>query len=69
MSKSLLITIEDAAAFVGVGRDMAYRLVESGEWPSEKFGKRKRLIPRSFLISRYGMVNVAAESSTDEATS
>lgn len=50
----LLISIEDAARLVGVGRDRAYEKVKSGEWPSELFGKRRRMIPRAKLLDMYG---------------
>ena len=50
----LLLSIEDAARFVGIGRDVAYAKVESGEWPSEKVNKRQRKVPRAFLLEKYG---------------
>jgi excisionase family DNA binding protein len=53
----LLLTIAEAADFVGVGRDEANRLVNLGEWPHEKVGPAgvRRLVPRAFLIMRYGL--------------
>ena len=40
----LAVSVDDAAALIGLGRDVTYRLVMSGEVPSFKVGAR-RLIP------------------------
>ena len=50
----LLLSIEEAARLVGIGRDAAYRKVETGEWPCEKVNKRQRKVPRAFLLEKYG---------------
>jgi excisionase family DNA binding protein len=55
MTEPLLLSIEDAARLVGMGRDRAYELVNTGAWPSVKAGKhgRKRRVPRTFLLAKY----------------
>jgi len=50
--ESLLISITDAAKLAGVGRDTAYRLVNTGVWPSEVIGKQRR-VPRLWILNRY----------------
>ncbi len=49
----LLISIEEAARRVGIGRDAAYRLVASGAWPSVLVGTRRRKVPTAFLTAQY----------------
>ena len=44
----LLITVEEAADLLGIGRTTTYELVMSGEIPSVKIGRR-RLVVRSGL--------------------
>lgn len=39
----LLLTIEQSAKLVGIGRTTAYSLVKSGEWKTIKIGKLRRL--------------------------
>jgi excisionase family DNA binding protein len=58
----LLISIEDAARLVGIGRDAAYAKVEAGEWPSEKVNKRQRKVSRAFLLEKYGKTPEAAHA-------
>jgi len=45
-----LVTIAEAAEFLGVGRTLIYSLMEKGELPSCKLGKR-RLIPKAALTA------------------
>lgn len=45
MSDPLLLSVRDAAAELGLGRDLTYELVREGRLHSVAFG-RKRLIPR-----------------------
>ena len=40
----LAVSVSDAAAMIGLGRDVTYRLILGGEIPSFKVGAR-RLIP------------------------
>lgn len=44
MSDRLTCTVEEAARLLGISRTLAYRLVQSGQLPSFKVGKR-RLVP------------------------
>jgi excisionase family DNA binding protein len=44
----LLLPVSEAGAVLGVGRTMAWRLVQSGELASVRIGKR-RLVPRAEL--------------------
>ncbi len=39
----LLLTIEQSAKLVGIGRTTAYALVKSGEWNTIKIGRLTRL--------------------------
>jgi excisionase family DNA binding protein len=39
----LLLTIEQSAKLVGIGRTTAYALVKSGEWKTIKIGRLTRL--------------------------
>jgi excisionase family DNA binding protein len=39
----LLLTIEQSAKLVGIGRTTAYSLVKSGEWKTIKIGRLTRL--------------------------
>lgn len=41
---SVLVSVEEAAAMLGVGRTAAWRLVYEGQLPSAKIGSR-RLVP------------------------
>jgi excisionase family DNA binding protein len=44
----LLIPVPEVGALLGVGRTLAWRLVQTGELPSVRIGKR-RLVPRAEL--------------------
>jgi excisionase family DNA binding protein len=48
MTEPLLVTVREAAALLGLGRDRAYELVRSGRIRCIQVG-RKRLVPRSEL--------------------
>ncbi len=39
----LLLTVEQSAKLVGIGRTTAYSLVKSGEWKTIKVGRLTRL--------------------------
>jgi excisionase family DNA binding protein len=39
----LLLTVEQSAKLVGIGRTTAYSLVKSGEWKTIKIGRLTRL--------------------------
>jgi excisionase family DNA binding protein len=52
--KTLLVSIEEAARIVGIGRDRAYEMVKSGEWETVDIGKRQRKVSRAFLYRKYG---------------
>ena len=45
---SVTVTVEEAAAELGISRALAYRAVHSGEIPSFRIGKRI-LVPRARL--------------------
>lgn len=44
-----LVTIREAAEFLGIGRTLVYVLLEQGHLPSAKIGRR-RVIPKQALI-------------------
>jgi len=44
-----LLTVEDAAAFLGVKRSFLYSLMSSGRLPFVKIGKARR-VPRRALV-------------------
>jgi excisionase family DNA binding protein len=46
VSETLLLTVRQAAALLGVGRDATYQLVRSGRLRSVAVG-RKRFVPRA----------------------
>lgn len=50
MTERLLLRVEEAAALLGIGRDLAYRLARSGEIPAVRLGRRL-LVPRQALIA------------------
>jgi excisionase family DNA binding protein len=50
------LTIEQAAAVLGVGRSVAYRAARSGELPTIRLGKRL-LVPRQKLAAMLGETN------------
>ena len=47
-SDKLAVSVDEAAALIGLGRDVTYRLLMSGEVPSYKEGAR-RLVPLAGL--------------------
>lgn len=51
----LLLTIDEAARMAGIGRDAVIQFLDSKAWPYETVGKRKRMIPRAFLLQKYGL--------------
>lgn len=55
-----LLSIEDAAKALGIGRTLAYGLIQSGQLRSIKVGARRRLVPTS-AIAEY------ARGEVDEA--
>ncbi len=52
-NQKLTLTVDEATKLLGIGRSKAYEMINTGEIPSVKFG-RKILIPRNRLI---GMIN------------
>jgi excisionase family DNA binding protein len=44
------LRVEETAAWLGIGRDMAYSLVRTGELPAVSLGRRI-IIPRSRLLA------------------
>lgn len=46
----IALSVEQAAAALGIGRSLAYELVRRGELPSVQLGRR-RVIPRELLTS------------------
>ena len=64
--ESLLLTIEEARKLVGISRDRAYALVNSGEWPTVDGRKRNRLISRAWLLAKYGAAPITENDSTPE---
>jgi len=47
MGERLLITVEEAARRLGIGRSFAWRLVRSGELPSVRLGRLVRIPERA----------------------
>lgn len=45
----LLLTVEEAARRLGIGRSLAWRLVRSGELPSVRLGRLVRVPQRALL--------------------
>ena len=46
----LLITVEEAARRLGIGRSLAWRLVRSGELPSVRLGRLVRVPERNLHV-------------------
>lgn len=46
----LLLTVEEAARRLGIGRSLAWRLVRSGELPSVRLGRLVRVPERNLQI-------------------
>jgi excisionase family DNA binding protein len=57
----LLLPVSEAGAVLGVGRTMAWRLVQSGELASVRIGKR-RLVPRVALEQFIESLRAGAEA-------
>jgi excisionase family DNA binding protein len=55
--EKLTVTVEQAATALGIGRNLAYRMVASGEIPSLRMGRRI-VIPRAALESQMSGVGV-----------
>ena len=39
----LLLRVDEAAGLAEIGRPMAYRLIDTGEWPSVRTGRSLRV--------------------------
>lgn len=50
-----LVTVAEAAGFLGVSKSMVYLLMERGELPYAKFGRARR-------VPRRGLVAIASRS-------
>lgn len=46
----LLLTVEEAARRLGIGRSLAWRLVRSGELPSVRLGRLVRVPERKLQV-------------------
>ncbi len=57
-TKRMTVTVEEAGALLGIGRNLAYQAVRSGEIPSIRIGKRL-LVPRDALN---GLLSAGASS-------
>jgi excisionase family DNA binding protein len=44
-TKSLTVTVDEAAELLGISRTLAYELVASGELPHLRLGRRRIVIP------------------------
>jgi excisionase family DNA binding protein len=53
METPLMHAVEPAAARLGIGRSVMYRLIASGDIPTVKVGKR-RLVPEAELVAYVG---------------
>ena len=51
MTERLALSVEEAAALLGISRDLAYDLVTRGELPSVRLGRRL-VVPRRALEDR-----------------
>lgn len=58
LPESLTVSVEEAAKLLGIGRNMAYDAVRTGQLPSIKFGKRI-LVPRHKLAALIGPIRDA----------
>ncbi|MFT3831898.1 MAG: helix-turn-helix domain-containing protein [Micropruina sp.] len=52
-AERLTMTVEEAAAVLGIGRSAAYAAVRAGEIPALRVG-RKLLVPRQRLLAMLG---------------
>ncbi|MFE0327962.1 helix-turn-helix domain-containing protein [Streptomyces sp. NPDC001848] len=62
----LLLTVEEAARRLGIGRTTCFALIASGELESVKVGSLRR-IPADALVAYVGRLRGAAASSTGDA--
>ena len=53
-----LMSVEEAARFLGIGRAQAYRAVNAGELPSIRIGRSLR-VPTAKLLALVGIEGVA----------
>lgn len=44
------VKIEQAAAYLGVSRTIAYEAARTGQWPVVHVGKRRVLVPSGWLL-------------------
>lgn len=49
-NERLLLTVEEAAHRLGIGRSLAWRLVRSGELPSVRLGRLVRVPERTLQV-------------------
>lgn len=47
--ETLTLSVDEAAKAIGIGRDLAYDMIHSGELRSIKVGRR-RLVPKSAVV-------------------
>jgi excisionase family DNA binding protein len=50
-AEPLVLSVSEAAALLGISKDLAYDLVRTGEIPSLKFGRRL-VVPKRRLLAR-----------------
>lgn len=43
ISERLLLTVDQAADLLGIGRTFAYHLISVGQWPTVKLGRLRRI--------------------------
>jgi excisionase family DNA binding protein len=63
-NEPLVLSVRDAAALLGISKDLAYDLVRSGEIPSLRLGRRV-VIPKRRLLK---LVDAALTSRTSAAS-
>ena len=56
-NKSLVYTVEDIASMLCIGRNQAYALVKSGQFPVKKINKSYRIPKESFEKWFYDMTH------------
>ena len=59
MSLPLLITVEEVARLLSIGRSLAWQLVSDGQIQSVVLGKKRRLVRRSDLVAFVESLEVA----------
>jgi len=60
----LLLSVDQAAHLLGIGRTLAYELARRGELPSVRFGKRV-MVPRRAVVA---LVDAACVGTNENAT-